>query len=103
MGVAFSALTRLDVRKSIRPVKIERWGAGVDVCLKACPDLIKFSSCYLWSWLNLPMTAMQYITYSLHCGPNFFSQFLFPKFILLTTDSVPIWHCVHVLDDQPSS
>jgi len=31
--VAFSALTRLGVRKSIRPVEIEWWGDGMVICL----------------------------------------------------------------------
>ena len=30
----FSALTRLGIRKSIRPVKTEWWGAGVVICLQ---------------------------------------------------------------------
>ena len=49
---AFSALTRLGGRKGIRPVKkLERWGAGVVICLERDADL------HMVQLMPLPLTV----------------------------------------------
>jgi len=51
---------------------------GMSVCLLICPLAyfknhtskfhIIYSTCYLWPWIDPPLTAMQYIMYFQFCG-----------------------------------